>query len=435
MLFFINPVSNIVQKLANEKERAKLLGNEREFSRLLGLRPVTNSVNEFELYYEKFLGFLIHHLESAIAEIEADETVEEKPEIKQPAIPVIEGYTPEEVDAYESIFGEYPPSPTPAVEDTIAPVETEPTQEIIDEDVEAESLKERLLEAKNKKELDVVKAENPEAVKDIWKTLSIPEKNHIKCITQSVDGRKKPVTPGYRFVYTAPNGSEQHVRYIGFYLHGEAITDEDKRAISLDGVGIICSKKDLKPAKKQFVLTEGEVEHLKDMMSNPGKIKAIDTTATVESETTDTPTATEMAENTFTGLVEAPKKSQDGLKNGSKPDFNPSKQNAVQKTLDLKTPSIEPESPIEVKPTEWLLAIEREIKKVNPELTIQYDAFGGCTFLEVYYGDAIIGTFEDDGKDIWMKGCSKMKHHGFTEEKLDRLADKEYLESLESPKA
>ena len=120
---------------------------------------------------------------------------------------------------------------------------------------------------------------------------------------------------------------------------------------------------------------------------------------------------------------------------GKTPDWQPSKQNAVQTELNLKTPEPQPETTTEAKPTEWLLAIEREIKKVNPEVAIQYDAFGECTFLEVYHGDTIIGTFEDDGKDIWMKGCSKMKHHGFTEEKLDRLADKEYLESLQSPKA
>lgn len=442
MLFFLNPVTSLIHKLSDEK---KLL-------QLLGLAPVTNSVNEFQLYYEKLLGFVVYHLEKKMAEIESDETTEkqpavqqpeiQQPEIQQPSYPEIPGYTQEEIYAYDSLFGELPPSPTPAVEETIqpatptTPVESESTQEE-DEELETETIKERLLEAKNKKELDAIKAENPDAVTAIWDELTIPEKNHIKCITQSIDGRKRPITPGYRFIYTAPNGSEQYVRYIGFYLHGEAIADEDKRAISLDGIGIICSKKDLKPSKKQFVLTEGEVEHLKDMMSNPGKIKAIDTTETVETPTaveTETPTAEQMAENNFTGLV-PPKKSPAGSTTGKTQSLQPSKQNAEQKVLDLKTPNVEPETTTEVQPTKWLLAIEQGIKKVNTEVAIQYDAFGECTFLEVYHGDAIIGTFEDDGKDIWMKGCSKMKHHGFTEEKLDRLADKDYLESLQSPKA
>ena len=102
MIFLINPVTTIVQNLSNENELLIFLG----------LKSVTNSVNEFGLFYKKFLGFLIHYLERTMAEIES-ETTEEKPavqqpEIQQPAIPVIEGYTPEEVDAYESIFGEYP---------------------------------------------------------------------------------------------------------------------------------------------------------------------------------------------------------------------------------------------------------------------------------------------------------------------------------------
>ena len=65
MLFFISPVSSLVQKLSNEKDLLVFLG----------LKGVTNSVNEFEIYYKKFLGFLIHHLEAAIAEIETDETL------------------------------------------------------------------------------------------------------------------------------------------------------------------------------------------------------------------------------------------------------------------------------------------------------------------------------------------------------------------------
>ena len=116
MLFFISPVSSLVQKLSNEKDLLVFLG----------LKGVTNSVNEVEIYYKKFLGFLIHHLEAAIAEIETDETVEEKPEIQQPAIPEIPGYTPEAVEAYESLFGEFPPSPAPAVEDVIEPATTLP---------------------------------------------------------------------------------------------------------------------------------------------------------------------------------------------------------------------------------------------------------------------------------------------------------------------
>ena len=138
-----------------------------------------------------------------------------------------------------------------------------------------------------------------------------------------------------------------------------------------------------------------------------------------------------MAENTFTGLV-APKKSQDGLTSGKAPDSQPSKQNAVQTTLDLKTPNIEPESPTEAKPTKWLLAIEQEIKQANSELSFEYDGFGESTYLEVFHNSTRLATLEDDGQSIWMKGSHKLSFHGITDEKIDAMLDPDFLQS---PKA
>lgn len=446
MLFFINPLSNIVQKLANEQERAKLLGNEREFSRLLGLRPVTNSVNEFELYYQKFLGFLIHHLEAAIAEIETDETAEEKPEIKQPeikqpAIPEIPGYTREEVAAYESIFGEYPPSPAPAVEDIIEPatptatVETESTQEI-DEDLETETITDRMLKAKTKDELDAIKAENPEEVTKLWDTLTIPEKNYIKCIAKSTNAKKEPATLGYKFTYTDPNTKEKHeATYLGYYLHGQALTDENERAINVKGKGLICSKNDLRPKRKQPLLAPGIQQYLEDVLSNPAKVETTieeNPTDTTEEVATEAPTATEMAENTFTGLVETPKKFPTGSMTGKTQSSQLSKQNAEQTTLDLKTPKPQPETSTEAEPTQALKILQEKIAIANSSLSFGYDSFGERTFLEVYHEDDRIGTFEDDGNSIWMKGCSKMYNHGFTDELFEILLDEE---ALKSPKA
>ena len=432
MLFFINPVSSLIHKLSDEK---KLL-------QLLGLAPVSNSVNEFQLYYKKLFGFLIHHLESAIAKIEAETVIEERPEIKQPAIPEIEGYTPEVVEAYESLFGEYPPSQPPAVEDTIeaaTPTEAVESQEF-DEELETETLTDRMLKAKTKDELDAIKAENPEEVTKLWDTLTIPEKNYIKCIAKSPNAKKEPATLGYKFTYTDPNTKEKHeATYLGYYLHGQALTDENQRAITVKGKGLICSKSDLRPRKKQPLLAPGIQQYLEDVLSNPAKAEA-----TVETKPIDTaveaeiPTATEMAENTFTGLVETPKKSQTGLTGGKTESSQLSKQNAEQKVLDLKTPSIEPEIVEVIQPNKLLTALEQEIKKVNNELEITYEAFNNSTFLEVYHGKTRIGTFEYKGNDIWIQACDNMKHHGFTEEMIFNLADVEYLNSLElldSPKA
>ena len=428
MLFFISPVSSLVQKLSNEKDLLVFLG----------LKGVTNSVNEFQLYYEKLFGFLIHHLDAAIAKIEADETVEEKPEIQQPAIPEIPGYTPEAVEAYESLFGEFPPSPAPAVEDVIEPatttdtVETETTQEI-DEELETETITDRMLKAKTKDELDAIKAENPEEVTKLWDTLSIPEKNQIKCIAKSPDGKKKPATLGYKFTYTDPNTKEKfEAAYLGYYLHGQALTDEDQRAITVKGKGLICSKKDLRPRRKQPLLAPGIQQYLEDVLSNPAKAEAtVETKPTDTAVETDTPTASEMAENTFTGLVETPKKPQDGLMTGNKPGSQLSNQDAVQTTLDLKTPETEPETVEVIQPNKLLTALEQGIKKVNNELEITYEAVNKSTFLEVHHGKTKIGTFEYKGNDIWIQACEKMKHHGFTEAMIYDLADVEYLNSLE----
>ena len=429
MLFFINPVSSLIHKLSDEK---KLL-------QLLGLAPVSNSVNEFQLYYKKLFGFLIHHLDAAIAKIEAEAAVEEKPEIQQPATPEIPGYTQEEIEAYDFIFGEFPPSPAPAVEDVIQPaatteaVESEPTQEV-DEVLDTETLAYKMLKAKTKDELDAIKAENPEAVTKLWDTLSIPEKNYIKCIAKSPNAKKEPATLGYKFTYTDPNTKEKYeATYLGYYLHGQALTDENQRAITVKGKGLICNKSDLRPRKKQPLLAPGIQQYLEDVLSNPAKSEAtVETKPTDTAVETETPTATEMAENTFTGLVETPKKSQDGLTSGKTPDSQPSKQNAVQTMLDLKTPETEPEAVEVVKPNKLLTALEQGIKKVNNELEITYEAFNKSTFLEVYHGKTRIGTFEYKGNDIWIQACEKMKHHGFTEAMIYKLADVDYLESLES---
>ena len=296
-----------------------------------------------------------------------------------------------------------------------------------------------MLKAKTKDELDAIKAENPEEVTKLWDTLSIPEKNQIKCIAKSPDGKKKPATLGYKFTYTDPNTKEKfEATYLGYYLHGQALTDEDQRAITVKGKGLICSKKDLRPRKKQPLLAPGIQQYLEDVLSNPTKATATVETKPTEAVQSEAPTAEQMAENTFTGLVETPKKFQTGLTTGNKPGSQLSKPNAEQTMLDLKTPETEPETVEVIQPNKLLTALEQGIKKVNNELEITYEAVNKSTFLEVYHGNTKVGTFEHKDNDIWIQACEKMKHHGFTEEMIFNLADVEYLNSLElleSPKA
>lgn len=391
-------------------------------------------------------------------------------------ITITDGYTPEELDARDSLFGSvseqpvpspYTPEPTPTPEEKIespysdkeeiakvelafnkiintdptekvqgqeqplqadeVPVtentenfqkpETDSTEQIFDE-LKSESLKERMLGAKNKSELDKIKAEDPEAVTKIWDSLSIPEKNYIKCLLKSQNDKKKPATLGYKFQYTAPlTKAKYEATYLGYYLHGEAVTDDDKRAILVEGEGLICNKNDLKPWKKQPALTPEVKTELESIITNP------------VADTEDTaPTADEIAENTFTGLVPAPKLT--GTAIGNQQGSQVSKQSVeVQPELDLKTPEAPEPEQVQITPTPLLEAIEQEVKRVNPELTFAYDTNGKSTFLEISRDDYPIGTFEDDGENIWTIGCKEMIHHGFSEEMIDTLTE------IEIPKA
>ncbi|NET27031.1 hypothetical protein [Okeania sp. SIO1I7] len=68
MLFFLNPITSLVNSLSQEKALAKAyLGLSETMT-----KPITNSVGEFRFYYSRFLGYIIHNLESTIAEIEAN---------------------------------------------------------------------------------------------------------------------------------------------------------------------------------------------------------------------------------------------------------------------------------------------------------------------------------------------------------------------------
>ncbi len=76
MLFFINPVTDIVENFSQEKALLRAY---------LGLtesmpQSITNSVVEFRAYYNRFLGYLIYNLENAIDEIEASQQQEDKSE-------------------------------------------------------------------------------------------------------------------------------------------------------------------------------------------------------------------------------------------------------------------------------------------------------------------------------------------------------------------
>ncbi|NEP06364.1 MAG: hypothetical protein F6K34_16955, partial [Okeania sp. SIO4D6] len=80
----------------------------------MATKPITNSVNETRLYYNRLLGYLIHHLEKTIAEIEAADTyIEEQEQHKSNSETT---YTSQQAQAYDSVFGQQPPQDTPESE-------------------------------------------------------------------------------------------------------------------------------------------------------------------------------------------------------------------------------------------------------------------------------------------------------------------------------
>ncbi len=146
------------------------------------------------------------------------------------------------------------------------------------------------------------------------------------------------------------------------------------------------------------------------------------------------PTALYMANNTFTGLVSAPKLPT-GSETGSPPDSSQLKPNVADITDEpIQLELLQPESAPTLKTilhseeveatTPLLEAVKTELIKINPYLkykTCKYNP-EGSTFLEIYHGDSHLGYFEDDGDCLW-DSVKKLKFHGFSEEQLDAISE------------
>ncbi|NES64225.1 MAG: hypothetical protein F6K24_02620 [Okeania sp. SIO2D1] len=440
MLLFFSPVFNLLSK---SEKQAKLvyLGVE-----LIPANDTNKSLQVSGDFHHKLLSYIKQHIDAAIAEMENKEAIAVK--TQEPTITTSQiDYTPEELDAYDSVFGEQPPTPAPSQDEKIvtdsdenleitpdpAPTseanevpasekvdsfqkpESDSTEQIFDE-LKSESLKERMLSCKNRSELEKFKVEiGSDKADKVWDSCSIIERNLIKCANAAMD--KKAATPFDLIQWRDVLGKLQNARYVGFYLHGLQIKNEDDRVIYLTNQDIfkVVDKRSLKAvaAKSQKPCPPELVVKLEKALSEP------EDTA---------PTADEIANNTFSGLVPV-KKQQTGLQTGNKPELPPSEPSVVQTALDLKTPPPE-QKKSKVTATPLLELVASEIKKVNPELTFDYDSNGKSTFLDIYHGSSSIGTFEDDGEDLWSFNTAKMLHHGFTKEMIDALGEIEL-----SPKA
>ncbi|NES69107.1 MAG: hypothetical protein F6K24_29685 [Okeania sp. SIO2D1] len=93
MLFFLNPITSLVGSLSQEKALTKAyLG----LSKAVAKQPITNSIGEFRFYYSRFLGYIIHNLESTITEIENQAIVQMESETTIPEFAPV--YAPVEID-------------------------------------------------------------------------------------------------------------------------------------------------------------------------------------------------------------------------------------------------------------------------------------------------------------------------------------------------
>ena len=136
-------------------------------------------------------------------------------------------------------------------------------------------LKDVMLSKNSKKELENYKDNiGLDRVREVWNNCTIPEKNYIQIIvhkkpenTDKIDG-----TLGYPLQYIDPETKKTYNgRYLGFYLHGELITNEHQRAIAIDGKGFIVDKKDICGRKLTSLnqATPYEIRELEFILSEP----------------------------------------------------------------------------------------------------------------------------------------------------------------------
>lgn len=328
MLFFINPITSLVDSLSQEKALTKAY---------LGLsstmtKPITNSVGEFRFYYSRFLGYIIYNLESTIAEIEGKaielrsavaiakataptsealvvelpqtSSTPQLPEIANTEITNTEITNTEIVEAAETEYEEDWPIPEPTPNKN-SEVSTEESIAI-------------LLECETKLQLMAKKKDiGEELVKKAWDAMTLVQKNYLQLISLRDNVTKPFATLGYQLAYQPTKDAKpRSSRLIGFYLYGEKLPQADERAILIKGETepTICSKEYLRPFKDSTPATETEIKLLEKLLSEPQ-----------ESE----PTAETVAANTFTGVAPSPKLPT-GSETGNKPELPPSEPNVVE---------------------------------------------------------------------------------------------------------
>lgn len=260
MILFINP---LIQFLAKSEKQAKIVfwGVE------LTPTPSENkSLEVMGLYYGRLLGYIKFHIDAAIAEMEQQE------QAIAPAIPSESSDTdPQKAAAAEAVSDIFPEEPRlkPATQ-------PENTQQLTTEEIfcelQNESLKKRILACKCRQELEDFKVEiGLEKASEIWESLSILEKNHVKTVGLAQKPTNKAIiSVGVLVQYTDKAGKKHNARGIGHYLYGKALKD-DERAILIDGEfePVVAKRTQLKPFKDQKPLDDEGLKLLQSFLAEP----------------------------------------------------------------------------------------------------------------------------------------------------------------------
>ena len=136
-------------------------------------------------------------------------------------------------------------------------------------------LKDEMLSKNSKKELENYKDNiGLDRVREVWNNCTIPEKNYIQIIVHKKPENTDRIygTLGYPLQYVDPETKKTYNgRYLGFYLHGELITNKNQRAITIDGKGFIVDKKDICDRKLTSLnqATPYEIKELELILSEP----------------------------------------------------------------------------------------------------------------------------------------------------------------------
>ena len=136
-------------------------------------------------------------------------------------------------------------------------------------------LKDVMLSKNSKKELENYKDNiGLDRVREVWNNCTIPEKNYIQIIVHKKPENTDRIygTLGYPLQYIDPKTKKTYNgRYLGFYLYGELITNENQRAIAIDGKGFIIDKKDICGQKLTSLnqATPYEIKKLEFILSEP----------------------------------------------------------------------------------------------------------------------------------------------------------------------